>query len=270
MSNIKVQIDSETLRKAHNCMTEILCEIDRVCQKHNIKWWIEDGTLLGALRHKGFIPWDDDCDIGMMREDYEKFVQNAINDLSDDFIFQARGIDPLYTRRLPKVRKKGTKLVEHDEDFNEKYFQGIFVDIFVWDYFYTWEQPFSRFFNIMPRIRTRRKQYPKHSLKRILHGIITAIPYAIHRGLELIYLGFRFFIRKNKSLPFISYEAQMSNELFFKNEILFPLRRDYVFENQFFPVPNNPEQYLTEMYGDYMKLPPLDERRTHARLIEVN
>lgn len=268
MIDVKSQIDAETLDKAHACMTEILSEIDRVCQKHDIKWWIEDGTLLGALRHKGFIPWDDDCDIGMMREDYEKFVKFASKDLGDKFVFQARGIDPLYPKRLPKVRKLGTKLVEHDEDFNEKYFQGIYVDIFVWDYFYGWEQPLSHFFNIMPHIRTKRKKYPKHTWKRTLHGILTAVPYALHRCLELMYLGFRSTIRKNKSLPFISYEAQMSNELFYKREVIFPLRRDYVFEGKYFPVPNNPEQYLTDMYGDYMQLPPPEQRHTHARLIE--
>jgi len=265
----KVQLDPMLVKGAHKCMTEILKEIDRVCTKHNIKWWIEDGTLLGALRYQDFIPWDDDCDIGMMREDYEKFVKVARFDMDEKFIFQARGIDPLYSRRLPKVRMKGTKLVEHDEDLHEKYFQGIFVDIFVWDYFYGWEKPLTHLFNIMPRIRTKRTEYPKHSLKRTLHGVMTAVPYAIHRLLELVYLGFRWMVRKNSNLPYISYEAQMSNELFFKREIVFPLCRKHIMAGEYFPAPNDSDKYLTDMYGDYMQLPPPEDRRTHSRLIEV-
>ena len=67
-------VDQETLRKAQLKMVEILLVIDKICTKHGIKWWLHYGTALGAARHSGFIPWDDDCDIAMMREDYEKFV----------------------------------------------------------------------------------------------------------------------------------------------------------------------------------------------------
>ena len=70
-------VDAETLRKAQLKMVEILVEIDRICEKHDIKYWLSYGTLLGAVRHKGFIPWDDDCDICMMRADFEKFLRVA-------------------------------------------------------------------------------------------------------------------------------------------------------------------------------------------------
>lgn len=269
MDYSKVQLDPRLVKGAHKCMMAILKEIDRVCTKHDIKWWIEDGTLLGAVRHQGFIPWDDDCDIGMMREDYEKFVKVARFDMDEKFVFQARGIDPLYSRRLPKVRMKGTKLVEHDEDLHEKYFQGIFVDIFVWDYFYGWEKFINQFLNIMPRIRSKRTEYPKHSLKRILHGVMTAAPYAISRSLELCYLGLRLLIRKNNSLPYVGYEAQQQNGLFYIKEVIFPLGRRYLFEGELFPSPNDTDKFLVQNYGAYMRLPPLKDRCTHSRLIEV-
>ena len=75
-----------SLKEAQELMTTILKDIDSICRKNNINYWIESGTLLGAVRHKGFIPWDDDIDIGMLREDYNKFLEIANKDLKDDVI----------------------------------------------------------------------------------------------------------------------------------------------------------------------------------------
>lgn len=264
----KAQIDDETLKKAHGVMVEILQEIDEVCKRHNIDWWIEDGTLLGAVRHKGFIPWDDDCDIGMMKEDFVKFEKYAIAEMKEPFFLQTPETDKAYNRHLLKVRKRGTKLIEHDENLEEPYDQGIFVDIFIWDRYYGWEKNLIKFFNIMPGIRSERKKYPRGSMMRTLHGLMTAIPYAIHRTLELVYLGIRSIYRSNKELPYVSYDSQLGANCFYKPEDIFPTRRDFVFEGESFPVPQNPDKYLSVMYGDYMQLPPPDKRRTHAKLIE--
>ncbi len=75
-----------SLKEAQELMTTILKDIDSICRKNNINYWIESGTLLGAVRHKGFIPWDDDIDIGMLREDYNKFLEIANKELKDDVI----------------------------------------------------------------------------------------------------------------------------------------------------------------------------------------
>ena len=75
-----------SLQEAQLRMLEMLCEIDRICKKYDIKYWLDAGTLLGAIRHKGFIPWDDDIDIGMIREDYRKFKSIVKGEL-DKIIF---------------------------------------------------------------------------------------------------------------------------------------------------------------------------------------
>ena len=113
-------VDAETLRKAQLKMVDILVAIDDICKKHDIEYFLAYGTLLGAVRHKGFIPWDDDCDICMMRADYEKFVQIAKRELPKNLFLQNSDTDPNFPRTMTKVRMKNTKLVEFDESENEK------------------------------------------------------------------------------------------------------------------------------------------------------
>lgn len=80
-------INNNILRKAQLRMLNILLEIDRICQKNNIEYWLAEGTLLGAVRNKGFIPWDDDIDICMLREDYNKFIKIAPKELNSEYFF---------------------------------------------------------------------------------------------------------------------------------------------------------------------------------------
>ena len=84
------------LRQAQLVMLRMLKIIDYICRKHDISYWMCSGTLLGAVRHKGFIPWDDDLDICMIREDYERFVKIAVNEFPEDMMLQTRETDPHY------------------------------------------------------------------------------------------------------------------------------------------------------------------------------
>ena len=120
------------LPKLHNCQLIIAREIKRICDENNIKYFIIAGTLLGAVRHGGFIPWDDDMDIGMLREDYEKFLEIAKKDLGDDFFLQTPETDKSYGLNFAKVLLKGTVLMEESTASNNAK-KGIFVDIFPFD-----------------------------------------------------------------------------------------------------------------------------------------
>lgn len=262
-----VEIPSETLRKAHVCMVEILREIDRICTKHNITWFLAFGTTLGAVRHQGFILWDDDCDIGMPCEDYNKFLQIIESELSDKFFFQTKETDPHYGRPMVKIRMNGTKLVEHHEGLNEKYHQGIFVDIFSYDYFPLTAPFFSKVFNVVPKWRQKRKKYPRGDWRRMALAVLTGIPYAISSFLEKLYILYCMAVpRCNKSLT--GSDFRMNGGCFNKIEVVFPVRKDMTFEGCYFPMPANPDEYLRANYGDYMELPPVEKRHTHAKLIE--
>ena len=122
--------EGTALRKAQIREVEILIEIDRICRKHDIKYWINFGTLLGAVRHKGFIPWDDDLDICMLSKDYKKFLEIASDELPEWLFIQNKSTDPSYRRSICKVRDLNSFFVEQYDDFSAPYKKGIFIDIF--------------------------------------------------------------------------------------------------------------------------------------------
>lgn len=111
---------------------EMLLELDRICRKHNLKYFLAYGTLLGAIRHKGFIPWDDDADVIMPRDDYEKFIQ-----LQDEFrnplFLQTPYTDPEYFVSHSRIRNSNTTAISPIMKY-QKMNQGIFIDIFPLDH----------------------------------------------------------------------------------------------------------------------------------------
>lgn len=128
-----IKIDNETLRKIQLIQLEMLVEVDRICRKCGIKYNIIAGTLLGAVRHGGYIPWDDDADVAMLRQEYQKFRTAVKTELdSSRFYFQDHRQTRGYRWGYGKLRRKGTLFVrEHQEHM--PYEQGIFIDIFPLD-----------------------------------------------------------------------------------------------------------------------------------------
>lgn len=117
---------------------EILLEIDRICCKWGIKYWVDYGTMLGAVRHKGFIPWDDDLDLGMLRSDYEKFCRVVTGELPPFYFFQTSETDPEYLVGNACIRKEGTTAIMYSSlapngAVLSRFHQGISVDIIIYD-----------------------------------------------------------------------------------------------------------------------------------------
>lgn len=133
------EITKEEMQKLHHVEIELLQELDRLCRKHGIRYSLDGGTLLGAVRNSKFIPWDDDVDVLMSHEDYLAFREICKKELdSSRFYFQDMETTPGYRWGYGKLRRKHTKFVrEHQEHF--PYEQGIFIDIFTMEKFrITW------------------------------------------------------------------------------------------------------------------------------------
>lgn len=262
--------EDKNVAAAQKVMLEILKEIHKVCVKNNITYWLDAGTLLGAVRHKGFIPWDDDCDISMPRTDYEKFIEIAQSELPNNMFLQTKKTDPESNFRFAKVRKLGTKLIESGETGDENYCHGIFVDIFPYDnYRYKW---FVSLLNWHISFREKRKKYPKGSLKRFLIQIYTNIIMWI----PVHIIGFIKQMAKKYSVndndyKWFTYGLECGGFFLTTRKNVLPVvLSKQCFENESFYVPQNSIAVVKANYGEsYMKLPPEDKRKTHAKLIEI-
>ena len=128
----------EKLRQLQLIQLEILKFFDNFCREHNLKYSLYAGSLLGAIRHHAFIPWDDDLDICMLREDYNRFIQIAPLEFPTDIFLQTQETDPSYDYLpLPcKVRDKNSLIISEGME-NQKYQQGLFIDIFPTDRYHT-------------------------------------------------------------------------------------------------------------------------------------
>ena len=128
-----IEITPEILREMQLVQLECLIELDRICREFDIKYSLDGGTLLGAVRHRGFIPWDDDIDVIMLRDEYEKLYDACKSQLDTiGFFLQERRTDPYYRVGYPRMRRNGTiyRRVGHE---HMKYHEGVFIDIFVLD-----------------------------------------------------------------------------------------------------------------------------------------
>lgn len=261
----------EELKKIQEIEIEILQEIIRLCEENNLQYFIIGGTLLGCIRHEGFIPWDDDIDIGMLREDYEKFLKIAPLQLKNGYTLQHFSTEKNTPTYFAKVRKDGTEFIEKYTR-KIKMHHGIFVDIMPYDY--------------IPEESKLREQYNKktqrlgqlyiaktvwttsitqNKKKKIFGSIARA---CLHLCLLFVPKK-KIFERLDKSLTayngiaikMLSSRGRSCFEC--KLEDLFPLKI-HRFENIKVYIPAEADKLLKTQYGDYMVLPPEEKRKGHA------
>ena len=264
----------------HSILLDIYKEFERICNENNLKYFAIAGTVLGAIRHKGFIPWDDDLDVGMPIEDYIKFKKIAKEQLRQPYIF----IDNLDKTRSKnffcKIENANTTFVESKSTNN---FKGIWIDIF----------PFSGIpENKIKKYLFLKKSYLYLSLDwNLNHSFKNCIDI---KSKVFKVLGHIFSLNRNNTVFLEKFEKMLidnsfysSNEIFYAWKVSLSYKKSYdkmvfpanifkniidqEFENTFIRIPEGYDEYLRKCYGDYLVIPPKEKQKIHNPYIfDVN
>lgn len=267
--------DQETLCKLQKIQKEILKDVIKVCEENNINVFAVFGSALGVVRHQGFIPWDDDIDVAMLRPDFIKFKKIAEASLGEKYEFLTPETNPNYATTVVHFQKKGTKFVSWDtKDCN--YTQGICIDIFVYDhladnklakkiqylttlflgrllYLSGQATPFIPYAGILKRVT----MFVCNLIRKILK-IFKITPIKIYRLFQWVSQKYN----KKTSRYYVAFEPPKPWVNAMSKADIFPLKK-MKFEDFYINVPNNVDKHLRNVFGDYMKLPPVEKRKNH-------
>lgn len=250
---------------------EILKEFIIVCNKLNVKYFLDSGTLLGCIRHEGFIPWDDDIDVSMPREDYELFLKKGQELLPKRFFLQTYETDPEYTMNFAKIRNSETTFIETTVK-NLKINHGLYIDIFPIDG-YKPNKKIKNFINkkiyTLCNLQINKKYIlPKkdENLKEKIQMLVSNILYGKKTIKQII-------IKKDRIAK--KYEYKNCDYVGMYCYPTVPISKNYlekeVFDTEYrkfedipnASVPKKYDEYLKNIYGNYMKLPPKEKRVAH-------
>ncbi len=257
----KYNPDGSELRRAQLRMLDILKYISTICDENNLRYWLSSGTLLGAYRHKGFIPWDDDLDIEMPREDYLKLRDILLKEKNDNFVLQDYTTDSNYYFAYAKIRDLHSYCVPQGELEKLWKYHGIWIDIFILENYDVCWQKFAFY------TYTYGRRFICSS-NNLLLKLIAKIRFAIN-----YYLIFP--LLRPLALKFSSHD-QLNNTLGTEYPLprqlkyIYPLKK-MAFEDCEFNVPNDVEGILENHFVfDYRKLPPIELRGGHEMRIKFS
>lgn len=247
--------DGSPLRRMQERMTQMLREIDAICRRHNIRYWLGAGSLLGCIRHGGYIPWDDDLDIEMLREDYDRLMRILPEELPPHLRLQTHDTDPGYFYCFAKVRDTRSQLTEatgYDRIFR---YRGIFIDIFPYE-----KMPLP-LLNLAHRCFSfvyKAMRHTEYDTDRLIRKT-SAIYRFNHR---YVFPVLRFIARFCPTRK-LNYSPGIPFDNTIYPDETFPLTTA-PFDGFDAPIPADAHAYLRRKFGDYMRLPDFDKIPHHA------
>ena len=254
-----VEVSAE-LQKLWAVELELFERFKEVCQKHNLKYYASGGTLLGAVRHKGFIPWDDDIDVMMLREDYDRLLSVADSEFSDPYFFQCAYSDKNYYRGHAQIRKSNTTAALGCEALRVPFNQGIFIDIFPVDAIPddpVLAEKQRKALHSINRLLNNGARFPEgqlsgisNKIKRLVVSVISVFyphkkQYAKMEKLCKMYNG-----EKTQRVGFISFDP--NDERLKYNRRIYDDVVSLPFEDTQINAPSGFDEMLRDQFGDYM------------------
>lgn len=263
------------INKIHELDLIISEELKRICEKHNIKYFMIAGTLLGAVRHKGFIPWDDDMDFGMLRSDFDNFISVCEYELDKKkFYLETMENSESYPYNFAKIRLKNTKIIEEFSKDSLTEEKGIFIDIFPIDF--VSNRKLKRIFQyklfwIARNLLLIKLNYAsKHKKRKISYKLARLLLFFVPVDFLKFIKRISIEIANNEEVATIKKVVTSDGAYGLEKETLEKEWVDgidyYPFEGTFYPGISKYDEYLSYFYGDYTKLPPKNKRNQHKRM----
>ncbi|MCS2556341.1 LicD family protein [Parabacteroides distasonis] len=271
------ELSDDERYKLKQCLMEIYQDITFICKKYNLTFMLGGGSALGAVRHKGFIPWDDDLDLMMSREDYNKLIKVFPKEVGDKYIISYPNRNCNSMTLFLKIIKRNTLMKYWDD--TDDYISGIYIDVFPMEG--VPNDPILRclkgiFVFVMRKISTSVKIYRRKndSLKRKMNlNSISCLYYklSITIGAIFSFVGekrldyfFDRFVSSDKNTKYMTIPTGRKSYFgeLLPYSVFFPVSKG-IFEGVEVNLPNQVDIYLTNLYGDYMKIPPAEKRERH-------
>ena len=265
----------------HQVDIEIVKNVVDICKKHNLKYYMLGGTMLGAIRHKGFIPWDDDIDLGMPRDSYEKFLEIASNELKSNYKIVNYKTNPKYHYYITRILDTETKVIEERIDNDIEKYTNASIDIFPLDG--TPNNLILRkiyFFRVLYHRALMSLCYKDSIDRKRKRGKIEQIVLKIMEKIPIEKMTTPY--KQKEKIDKILKSHDFNKSKFvgnimgaYRTREIVPIEyygngRMYKFEDIELNGLQKYDEYLKYTNGDYMKMPPKDKQKTHFRIIEIH
>ena len=269
LKNEKRKLEGETLlRQCQLVELEILDEFVKLCEKYQLRYFLNAGTLLGAVRHGGFIPWDDDVDVAMPMEDFKKFIRLTKNDIPDHLYLQIPGKEPGVIEGFGKLMDRRSFFCQAETDVRVPC--GIYIDIFPFIRVPALPKKLEAFLTYWSYQSWMASQLHKNLPHRFVVGLLLSavkslVWRTIFHSIRFVYFLLRPFYPEHMHDPFTACPVA-AGVVSVPEDKLLPTKK-MMFEGKLYNVPNDPDAYLTQHYGDWRTLPPPEKRHWHASII---